>query len=147
MAYCRRKGIGSMVGPWHFIQVKNHLDHLLNLSLLGPPLAHHGPLYHYRGVFAQWNAMLCEHQMNNPLSMGHRNGAGYVLGKEQGLYAPFVGLIHIYDLVQVLINMKKPLSKRLFRRGLYDPMCNIFNFITHSLYDAKACGCKSRVDS
>lgn len=147
MAYSCRKCIGRMIWPWYLIQIKNNLDHLLNLSFLSPSLAYNSPLDDYRGILPQRNTVLGKNQMDNTFGMSHRKCTGYVLGKEKGLYAALFRLVHINDLVKILINVKKPLSKRLFRRGLDDPMCNIFYFITHSLYDAKACRCKSRIDS
>ena len=110
-----REGIGRMVWTWYLLKVKNDLHHLLHLLLLGSSLAYHSPFYHYRCVLTQRNTVLCKHQMNHTLGVGHWNGTGYVLGKEKALYATLVRLIHINDLVQVLINAKKPLSQRLFR--------------------------------
>ncbi len=115
MADGGRKGIGRMVWPRYLLKVKDHLDHLLHLLLLCSSLAYHSPLYHYRCILPQRYAVLREHQMDHTLGMGHWNGAGYILGKEKCLYAALIWLVNLKDLLQVLINAKKPLSQRLFR--------------------------------
>ena len=100
-------GVRRVVRLWRRGEIADAFDHVHDLSLLGPAVAHHRLLDLKRRILVDLHTLLLTGQQNHAPPVGDRNAGGNIGVEEQLLNRNGVRLEKIKQLQHIVVNLFK----------------------------------------
>ena len=96
------------------------LNHFLDLLLLGVAVAGEGFFDLVRSVFVDHETILAGDEEDDAAGLGDRDAGGDVLGEKEFLDAEAVGVVHVDDFVEGVVNVEETVWEGGVRGGRDD---------------------------